>query len=100
MANDLSNEERETNLNMTGDDHTVWIVFTDDPFWMRRLDGVAELLATVGQGKRYRLDANQVTVRARPKPLSDERKAQLAQQLRSLPKTSVATGVLGGKEGE
>lgn len=91
--NDLSNAERETCLNQTGDNHDEWFVFTDDPFWIRRLDKVAEVISIVGAGKKYRLDANQIAVKAKPKPLSAERKAQLGAQLRSLRQTSVATDV-------
>ena len=37
----LTVAERETRLSMTGDDHGTWDVFTDDPFWIARLDKIA-----------------------------------------------------------
>lgn len=84
FTNDLSNEERETHLSMTGDNHKEFICFTDDPYWVRRLDKIAEG-KPVGKGKEYRLQANQVTIRAVPKrrELSDEERQQIAQRLQA-----------------
>lgn len=82
FTNDLSNEERETHFNMTGDDHNTWIIFTDDPYWVRRMERVgAELVAEVGKGRQYRLPANQVSVRKARKPLTAEQKAEIAARL-------------------
>jgi len=33
--NELQLEERETHFTMTGDNHTQWVIFTDDPYWSR-----------------------------------------------------------------
>lgn len=86
--NDLSNEERETHFNMTGDDHGVWLVYSDDPFWIRRLDAIAEFVRNVGHGKEYRLQADQLTLRKGKRQLSAEHKAQLADRMRSLRQTT------------
>ena len=85
FTNDLSNEERETHLSMTGDNHKEWEIFTDDPYWVRRLDKFAEG-QPVGKGKKYRLQANQVTIRAVPKrrELSDEERQQISERFRAM----------------
>lgn len=89
--NNLLPGERETVLSMTGDDHFVWAVFSDDPAMVRKLDKIAEFVRVVGAGKEYRLSANQVTIKSRPKPLSAERKAQLVRQAESMRKSLVVT---------
>lgn len=65
----LTNEERETHFNMTGDDHGRWHIFTDDPFWLRRLDKCkgAECIRAVGEGKEYTLPANWLRIQKPPK---------------------------------
>lgn len=88
----LTLAETETHLNMTADDRSVWIVFSDDPVMMRRLDRIGEFVRVVGAGKEYRLSATQVTLRAKKKPLSDEQKARLAQQFTRHAKNAVAVG--------
>lgn len=83
---ELSNEERETHLNMTADNRNQWHVYSDDPIMQRRLESVGATLVRVaadGLGKEYTLPANQISFRNPPKPLSDARKAQLADQLRA-----------------
>ena len=64
----LTIAERETHLNMTGDDHGTWDVFTDDPFWIARLDKIATAYKVNGEGRWYKIPANQVTIKAPPKP--------------------------------
>lgn len=89
MANidDLTLEERETHFNMTGDNHDLFEVYSDDPYWIRRLDKIAVAWRIeYGGGKHYRLDASQITVRAKPKELSEsekERRAALMRQVRA-----------------
>ena len=46
----LTVAERETRLSMTGDDHGTWDVFTDDPFWISRLDKIATAWKVNGEG--------------------------------------------------
>lgn len=55
-------EERETCLNMNGGDHSAWEVFTDDPYWIRRLDKITTGTEK-GLGKVYKLTADQVLIR-------------------------------------
>jgi len=64
----LTIAERETHLSMTGDDHGTWDVFTDDPFWIARLDKIATAWKVNGEGRWYKIPANQVTIKAPPKP--------------------------------
>lgn len=89
MSNELSNAERETHLNMTADDRGVWIVFADDPVMMRKFDAIAEFVRFVGGGKEYRLRADQVSFRKGKKQLSEARKAELANRMRSLRRNTV-----------
>ena len=69
----LTNAERETCINMMGDDHTTWEVFSDDPYWIRRLDKITTAVATRGEGFIYRLPANQLSIY---KPRKRKTKAQ------------------------
>lgn len=90
----LTLQEQETHLSMSADDRGTWHVYSDDPVMQRRLESIgAELVkvAADGIGKHYALPANQITFRKPPKPLSDERKAQLAEQLRRQSNPPVAT---------
>jgi hypothetical protein len=48
---------------MMGDDHTQFDVQTDDPFWIARLDKVATAYRVNGEGRWYKLRADQVVVR-------------------------------------
>lgn len=84
----MTNEERETHLSMTADDRSIWIVFSDDPVMMRRLDAIAEFVRNVGEGKEYRLRADQLTLRKRKRQLSEAHKAQLADRMRRLRKNT------------
>lgn len=87
--NDLSNAERETMLNMPADDRSGWIVFSDDPVMMRKLEKAnAEFVRNVGAGKEYRLKAEQVTFRRGKKQLSEEAKAKLSERMRRLRQTT------------
>lgn len=64
MAYALQPEERETHLNMTGDGHSTWLVFTDDGYWIRRFERLGiQPVKAVGAGYEYRLNADQVLVR-------------------------------------
>ena len=59
----LTVAERETRLSMTGDDHGTWDVFTDDTFWIARLDKIATAYKVNGEGRWYKLRSDQVVVR-------------------------------------
>lgn len=80
----MTNEERETHLSMTADDRSIWLVFSDDPYWMRRLDAIAEFVRNVGEGKEYRLRSDQLTLRKGKRQLSEAHKAQLAKRLAAM----------------
>lgn len=89
MSNELSNAERETHLNMTADDRSTWLVFSDDPVMMRRLDTIAEVVRVVGAGKQYKLRADQLSLRKGKKQLSEARRAELADRMRTLRRNTV-----------
>lgn len=71
-----SNSERETHLNMMADDRDFWEAASNDPVMIDKLDKIgAVLLRQRGETRFYRLPANQVTLRNRPAPLTDEQRA-------------------------
>ena len=72
MAMELQPEERETHLNMTGDDHATWIVYSDDLFWQRRFEKLGiEFVEVKGGGREYRLNADQVLIRKGKRKVSE-----------------------------
>jgi hypothetical protein len=81
---ELLPEERELHIWMMGDDHTTFMVFTDDPYWIRRLDKVATATRIVGEGKEYKLPVKQITIRAGRKNLSDSERKRLAENMRQI----------------
>lgn len=83
-------KERETAITMTSEDHTRWQVWTDDPYWIRRLDRIAEGKPSAG-GKAYTLRADQVLLRrARPKRNVNVKSIQ------NLKRGSESPGAIGG----
>lgn len=74
----LTREETETHFNMTADDRSVWVVYTDDPVWQRRLEGMGfePVSQERGGGKTYRLPARCVTVR-KPYVMSEAQRESL-----------------------
>lgn len=82
-------EERETHLNMTGDDRQTWEVFTDDPVMIGRLDKISEAIKTVGEGKVYRLRADQVLLRKGKRAVSDAQRKKLAERMKGLHRQGV-----------
>ena len=82
----LTNEERETHLNMVASDRTLWEISTDDPVMIARLEKVGATFVREdfsGNTRFYTLPANQVSIR-RAVVMSDKQKAQLAERMRSL----------------
>lgn len=80
----LTLAEQETHLNMTADNRNEWIVTSDDPVMCRRFEAIgAVLVRTIGQLREYTIPANQISLRNPPKPMSEERKAKLADALRA-----------------
>lgn len=75
----LTNEERETHINMVADDRSVWEVYSDDPVMMARLDKIGVAYKTTAVGKWYRLNAKQVSLRKMP---TAEQRAARAANLR------------------
>jgi hypothetical protein len=93
MATELTNAERETHLNMTADNRDEWIVTSDDPIMCRRFEAIgATFVRAIGQLREYTIPANQISLRNPPKPMSEERRAELAMQLRAARENAVITG--------
>jgi len=84
----LQPEERETHLNMVGDDHSTWVVFSDDPYWIRRFEklGIAPTAQT-GSGYEYTLTADQVLIRKGKRHVSDETRTAMRERFR-IPSTT------------
>lgn len=85
MATKPKPEEQETAIVQSADNRSEWVVYTDDPYWIKRLDALkAEVIKEYyGGGKTYRLSDKQITVKKIRKTLSADRKAALAAQLKT-----------------
>lgn len=80
----MNANERETCLNMTGDDHNTWELFTDDPFMIRHMARLnIAPVETVGAGYRYKLNADQVLIRRGKKQLSSTTRQAMAARLQN-----------------
>jgi hypothetical protein len=90
MAYELQPDERETHLNMTGDNHAEWEVFTDDPYWIRRLEKMGiQPVAKVGFGFKYKLSADQVLIRKGKRHVSEATRTAMRERLRNSSTTEV-----------
>lgn len=76
--------ERETNLNLSADDRGTWGVFTDDPVMIAKMEKVgAEFVrdAKGGEGKFFKLRADQVVIRTGKRFMSEEDKVRRVAKL-------------------
>ncbi|TXH45896.1 MAG: hypothetical protein E6Q97_30650 [Desulfurellales bacterium] len=90
MAYELTPEERETHLNMTGDNHGEWEVFTDDPYWIKRLEKLGiEPFQKVGWGFKYRLSADQVLIRKGKRQVGEAQRTAMRERAKNLSRTRV-----------
>lgn len=78
--NNLSNDERETHLNLVASERDTWICYTDDPVMAARLDKIA-VGVTKGFGKEYTLRADQVVLRKGKRAVSDAQRKSLRDRL-------------------
>lgn len=66
----LTLEEQETHLSMTGDDRKTWYIYSDDPVMQRRLEAAgAEMVKEEENGcggKSYIMPASRVKFRKPP----------------------------------
>jgi hypothetical protein len=69
---ELADSERETHMNLSADDRTVWQIFSDDPKMIEMFDGIADDKAAHGAGYRYTLQFDKLIW---PKP---DKKKQIA----------------------
>lgn len=77
---ELIPSERETHLNMTGDNHSEWEVFSDDPYWVRRFEKLGmKPTKVVAGGHHYRLSADQVLIRKGKRRVSEARREAMRQ---------------------
>lgn len=85
MSDELITDHRETHLNMMAGDHGEWELFSDDPFWMRRLEKIGiKPSEKVGEGNIYKLRADQVLIRVGKRAVSDEQRKKSAERMRLL----------------
>lgn len=76
-------DERETTITQTGDDRSVWRVFSNDDVWIRRLHAKgARIVKWDAWGVYFDMDDNQVRIF---RPLTDEQRQRLAEKLPSRP---------------
>lgn len=94
MTHELSPDERETNISMTGDNHDSWTVYSDDPYWQRRIEKLGVPFEVCGAGRRYRLTADQVLLRKGKRQVSEAQRRAFAQNAHFGGKTPVVTGEL------
>ena len=92
---ELLPDERETHFCMTGDNHNEFLVFSDDPYWVRRLDKIAYGVP-VGAGKEYRLRADQILVRAgKPKrEYTDSQRLAMSERAKFMGKNTTGNQAL------
>jgi hypothetical protein len=81
-GSELKLTERETCLIMSAADRSCWMIFSDDPVLIKRLESIgATFTHAVGQGRYYSLPASSVTLR-KPSTLSQEERERRGARLR------------------
>lgn len=82
MSN-LTLDEMETSIIINAADRSIIEVYSDDPVWQRRLEKLAGpgRPANTGPGRFWTLDASYLALR-KPRQLSDEQRALLAERAR------------------
>lgn len=83
MANQTL-DEMETVFCIVASDRDVVTVFSDDPFWMRRLDKIGTFVRNTGEGKEYTLRADQFVVRAGKRQVSETQRAAATENMRKI----------------
>lgn len=72
-------DERETTITQTGDDRSVWRVFSSDDVWIRRLHAKgARIVKWDAWGVYFDLDDNQVRIF---QPITAEQRQRMAANL-------------------
>lgn len=85
MSDEIINDHRETHLNMLAHDRRAWEIFTDDPYWIRRLEKMGvQPDEKVGEGFKYTVRADQVLIRKGKRQVSDEQRQIAAERMRRL----------------
>lgn len=80
---DLTLEERETAVMQNASDRGKWVIYTDDPVMIAKLErlGMPAVVRADGIGREYIVDANQVSFR-RKRVLSEEEKERRRERAR------------------
>jgi hypothetical protein len=80
----VSIEEQETTFTVEATDRNTLYVFSNDPTWIRRLDGITESYREDSYGKFYKLDLSEFTFTLRPKrKMTEEQKRASAERLQT-----------------
>ena len=70
-------DETETHLSQMADDRSRWIVYTDDPVWVARLNKInASLICKTDFGFEYEIPDSWVKIKP-PRKLSDKQRKAL-----------------------
>ena len=80
----LTLEEQETHISMIADNRGLWIVYSDDPVMIARLERIGAKLTEIAPdeiGRHYELRADQVLLRAGKRQLSDTTHREMAARL-------------------
>jgi hypothetical protein len=79
MKFELTLAERETHLNMMGNDHSRWVAHSSDPYFWRRMEelGIVPVETQENGTRIYHLDARTVSFR-RIMQISDDERARRA----------------------
>ena len=57
-------DETEIHLSQMADDRARWIIYTDDPVWISRLEKIgADFICDVGFGAEYQIPDNWVKIK-------------------------------------
>jgi hypothetical protein len=80
---DLTLEERETAITQSAADRSRWIIYTDDPVMITKLErlGMPAVVRVDGIGREYIVEANQVSFR-RKRIMTEEQKEKRREQAR------------------
>lgn len=78
----LTNEERESHFNISAANRHIVEITSDDPVEQAKIEKVGCVAYQIrGETKYYRMPRNQFSLRNPPKPMSEEKRQQLAEQL-------------------
>jgi len=81
----LSADERETTFSIMASDHKTVTVWSNDPFWQRRLEKLVEPSTVTGESRFYQLDLDNVRFTVgKKREMSDEQRQAAGERLMAL----------------